>query len=76
MLTLFFASEPVTDAARAEACDTPLFARFHRTMRDRGILVPPSQFEAWFVSLAHSEADIDRTVEAAAESLREIDGCE
>ncbi|GBD17747.1 Glutamate-1-semialdehyde 2,1-aminomutase [bacterium HR27] len=73
MLTLFFTSEPVTDAARAEACDTGLFARFHRAMRDRGILLPPSQFEAWFVSLAHSETDIDRTVEAAAESLRAID---
>lgn len=73
MLTLFFTSEPVTDAARAEACDTGLFARFHRAMRDRGILLPPSQFEAWFVSLAHSETDIDRTVEAAAESLQAID---
>ncbi len=73
MLTLFFTSEPVTDAARAEACDTGLFAPFHRAMRDRGILLPPSQFEAWFVSLAHSETDIDRTVEAAAESLQAID---
>jgi len=72
MLTLFFTEQPVTDAQRAEACDTARFAAFHRAMRERGVLLPPSQFEAWFLSLAHSEADIERTVEAAAEALREI----
>ncbi|MCX7622375.1 MAG: glutamate-1-semialdehyde 2,1-aminomutase [Thermomicrobium sp.] len=72
MLTLFFSSEPVTDAGRAETCDVARFAAFHRAMRRRGILLPPSQFEAWFVSLAHTEDDVDRTVEAAADALREI----
>ena len=46
-------------------------ARFCRAMLDRGVYPPPSQFEAWFVSLAHDEAAIDRTVEAAADSLAE-----
>ncbi len=72
MLTLFFSEQPVLDAQQAEACDIARFAAFHRAMRRRGILLPPSQFEAWFVSLAHSEADIQRTIDAAAEALREI----
>jgi len=46
-----------------------MFARFFHAMLERGIYLPPSQFEAMFVSLAHSEADIDRTVEAVRESL-------
>jgi glutamate-1-semialdehyde 2,1-aminomutase len=71
LTTLFFSPEPVTDFAAASACDTEAHARFCRAMLDRGVYPPPSQFEAWFVSLAHSEATIDRTLEAAAESLDE-----
>jgi glutamate-1-semialdehyde 2,1-aminomutase len=71
LLTLFFSTEPVVDFATASACDTAAHARFCRAMLERGVYPPPSQFEAWFVSLAHDEAAIDRTVEAAAESLRE-----
>jgi glutamate-1-semialdehyde 2,1-aminomutase len=71
LLTLFFSPEPVVDFATASACDTEAHARFCRAMLDRGIYPPPSQFEAWFVSLAHDEAAIDRTIEAAAESLRD-----
>jgi len=71
LLTLFFSPEPVHDFAAAAACDTEAHARFCRAMLERGVYPPPSQFEAWFVSLAHDEAAIDRTVEAAAESLRE-----
>lgn len=72
MLTLFFTEAPVTNARQAEAADTARFAAFHRAMRKRGILLPPSQFEAWFLSLAHEEADVDRTVAAAGEALREV----
>jgi glutamate-1-semialdehyde 2,1-aminomutase len=70
LLTLFFSTEPVTDFDAASACDLEAHARFCRAMLDRGIYPPPSQFEAWFVSLAHDEAVIDRTLEAAAEALR------
>jgi glutamate-1-semialdehyde 2,1-aminomutase len=71
LLTLFFTDEPVADFATAAACDLDAHARFCRAMLDRGIYPPPSQFEAWFVSLAHDEASIDRTLEAAEESLGE-----
>jgi glutamate-1-semialdehyde 2,1-aminomutase len=71
LLTLFFSAEPVTDFAAAADCDLEAHARFCRAMLERGIYPPPSQFEAWFVSLAHGEAEIERTLEAAAESLDE-----
>ena len=69
LLTLFFSSEPVTDYAAAKKCDTKRFASFFRAMLDRGIFLAPSQFEAAFVSCAHTDADIDRTIEAIRESL-------
>ncbi len=69
LVTLFFSAEPVTDFASASACDLDAHARFCRAMLDRGVYPPPSQFEAWFVSLAHDEDSIDRTLEAAAEAL-------
>jgi glutamate-1-semialdehyde 2,1-aminomutase len=71
MLSLFFRPAPPRDYAEARESDTTAFARFHRAMRQRGILIPPSQFETWFVSLAHNEPEIDATVRAAAEALRE-----
>jgi glutamate-1-semialdehyde 2,1-aminomutase len=71
LVTLFFSAEPVEDFAAASACDLDAHARFCRAMLERGVYPPPSQFEAWFVSLAHDEAAIDRTLEAAAESLGE-----
>jgi glutamate-1-semialdehyde 2,1-aminomutase len=71
LVTLFFSSEPVGDFAAAAACDLDAHARFCRAMLGRGVYPPPSQFEAWFVSLAHDEEAIDRTLEAAAESLDE-----
>ena len=74
LLTLFFSAEPVRDYDAARACDTEAHARFCRAMLDRGVYPPPSQFEAWFVSLAHDEATVDRTLEAAAESLAEALG--
>jgi glutamate-1-semialdehyde 2,1-aminomutase len=69
LLTLFFNPEPVTDFAGAVACDLEAHARFCRALLERGVYPPPSQFEAWFVCLAHDEASIDRTLEAAAEAL-------
>jgi glutamate-1-semialdehyde 2,1-aminomutase len=71
ILTAFFSTAPVVDFAAASACDTAAHARFCRAMLERGVYPPPSQFEAWFVSLAHDEAAIDRTVEAAGEALQE-----
>jgi glutamate-1-semialdehyde 2,1-aminomutase len=72
LLTLFFAPVTVRDYAGAKQSDTARFAAFHRAMLGQGILLPPSQFEAWFVSAAHSEEDIDRTIEAAGASLKAI----
>jgi len=71
LLTLFFSQEPVVDFATASAADTEAHARFCRAMLERGVYPPPSQFEAWFVSLAHDEEAIDRTLEAAGEALGE-----
>ena len=71
LLTLFFSADPVADFAAAATCDLEAHARFCRAMLARGVYPPPSQFEAWFVSLAHGEAAIERTLEAAAESLEE-----
>ena len=59
------------DFAGATTCDLEAYGRFCRAMLDRGIYAPPSQFEAWFVSLAHDEAAIDRTAEAASEAFAE-----
>jgi glutamate-1-semialdehyde 2,1-aminomutase len=69
MLTLFFARGPITDYASAKTADTARFGTFFRNMRDRGVFLPPSQFEAMFVSLAHTDEDITQIVSAAAASL-------
>lgn len=71
LVTLFFSAEPVNDFAGAAGCDLAAHARFCRAMLERGIYPPPSQFEAWFVSLAHDEAAIERTLDAVGESLGE-----
>jgi glutamate-1-semialdehyde 2,1-aminomutase len=71
LLTLFFSADPVSDFAAASACDLEAHTRFCRAMLDSGVYPPPSQFEAWFVSLAHDEETIDRTLEAAAGALEE-----
>lgn len=71
MLTVFFSPEPVFDAASARRCDARRFGRFFHAMLERGVYLPPSQFEAAFVSLAHSQEDIALTVDAAREAFRE-----
>jgi len=70
--TIFFTDEPVRDYAGAKRSDTQRYARFFREMLDRGIFLAPSQFEAAFVSAAHTAGDIDRTVAAAVDSLKLI----
>ena len=69
MLTLFFSKSPVTDYDTAKQADTARFGSFFRKMRDRGVFLPPSQFEAMFVSLAHTDEDIDQIVTAAKASV-------
>jgi glutamate-1-semialdehyde 2,1-aminomutase len=72
MMTAFFCASPVANYAGARRADTARFAAFFHAMLDRGVYLPPSQFEAAFVSAAHSDADIDATVAAAEESLAAI----
>jgi glutamate-1-semialdehyde 2,1-aminomutase len=66
---MFLGPERVRDADEARTSDSAMFAKFFHAMLDRGINIPPSQFEALFISTAHTDADIDRTIAAAAESL-------
>jgi glutamate-1-semialdehyde 2,1-aminomutase len=69
MMTWFFCDTPVTGYDSAKKSDTKKFAKFFHAMLERGIYLPPSQYEALFVSTAHTEEDIARTVEAAKESF-------
>jgi glutamate-1-semialdehyde 2,1-aminomutase len=69
MMTWFFTPEPVTDYASAKRSDTARFARFFHAMLERGIYLPPSQYEALFVSAVHTPADIEATVQSARESF-------
>lgn len=72
MVTLFFSPGPITTFSDIRPDAPKRFSRFWRGMRDHGILLPPSQYEAWFVSGAHTEADIDRTIEAAKDVLSQF----
>ena len=67
MWTWFFTQSPVTDFTSASGSDTARFGRFHRLMLDRGVWLPPSQYEAAFLGTAHTDADIAETMEAARE---------
>ena len=69
LLTMFFTNEPVTDFASAKLADTERYAAYFRGMLERGVFLAPSQFEAMFVSAAHSDDDIAATIEAAGEAL-------
>ena len=75
MVGFFFADGPVTDLAGAKRSDTALYGRFFHAMLDRGIYLAPSQFEAGFLSLAHIEADIERTIAACDDALAEVYAC-
>ena len=72
LLTAFFSEQVISDYASARSCDTAVFARFFRGMMEQGIYWPPSQFEAAFLSLAHSRRDIYATVKAAKRVFRQI----
>jgi glutamate-1-semialdehyde 2,1-aminomutase len=69
LLTVFFSHEPVADYEGAKASDRDAFAAFCRAMLERGVYVPPSPFEAWFPSLAHTAEHVERTVTAAREAF-------
>ena len=72
LLTPFFTDRPVRDYQSALAADTAAYARFFRGMLARGIYLPPSQFEAWFISGAHTPRDIDKTVKAARDAMTDV----
>ncbi|HET6489055.1 MAG TPA: glutamate-1-semialdehyde 2,1-aminomutase [Syntrophales bacterium] len=72
MFTIFFTDSDVTDLASASRCDTRLFARFFNAMLRQGVSLPPSQFETAFLSFAHSDEEIERTLEACRKSLAEM----
>jgi len=74
LLTPFFCAGPVDDYADAQAADSDRSAAFTRAMLDRGVFLPPSRFEAWFPSLAHTDEQIEQTLAAAAEALHEVAG--
>jgi glutamate-1-semialdehyde 2,1-aminomutase len=69
LVTVFFSADPVRDFAAASASNTAAYGRFCRAMLDRGVYPPASQFEAWFPSLAHDEAVLAQTIDAAAEAF-------
>jgi glutamate-1-semialdehyde 2,1-aminomutase len=72
LLTIFFTPGPVRNYADAKRSDTKRYAMFFREMLDHGIFLAPSQFEAAFVSAAHTSRDIDRTLAAGRESVQAI----
>jgi len=71
IVTPFFTDRPVRDYASAISSNTDQYARFFRAMIRRGVYPPPSQFEAWFLSAAHTERDVDKTIKAAREAMRD-----
>jgi glutamate-1-semialdehyde 2,1-aminomutase len=72
MFTWFFTPEDVSDFATASQSNTAAFAKFHRGMIERGVWLPPSQFEAAFVSAAHGQVEVDAILAAASGALREV----
>jgi len=72
VLTPFFTDRVVRSYADATSADTDQYAKFFRRMLERGIYPPPSQFEAWFLSAAHTSKDVDRTIAAARESMKSL----
>lgn len=72
MFTWFFTDGQVTDWDSAAKCDTAKFGRFHRAMLNAGVYLPPSQFEAAFLSAAHTDEDVAETVAAAREAFAQI----
>jgi glutamate-1-semialdehyde 2,1-aminomutase len=74
LLTPFFTDRPVRNFQSATSANTAQYAAFFRGMLARGIYPPPSQFEAWFLSAAHTVKDVDRTITAATGAMRDAAG--
>jgi glutamate-1-semialdehyde 2,1-aminomutase len=74
MFTWFFTAGPVTDWESAARSNTEQFARFFRGMLDNGVYLPPSQYEAAFLSAAHSEEDVQETIAAAKRAMAAVRG--
>lgn len=74
MISLHFSDHPVTDFASAASANNDLFKKYFHAMLDRGVYLPPSPFESWFLNNALTTEDLDATIKAAEESLREISG--
>jgi glutamate-1-semialdehyde 2,1-aminomutase len=72
LVTVFFSDAPVCDYADARACDLAAHAAWCRSLLEAGVYAPPSQFEAWFPSLAHTDEDVDRTIDAAATAFARV----
>jgi glutamate-1-semialdehyde 2,1-aminomutase len=72
MLTVFFNAHPVTNFTEATTSDTKAYANFFHAMLDNGVFLPPSQYEAWFVGLAHTDEVIDKTVAAAKKAFAAV----
>jgi glutamate-1-semialdehyde 2,1-aminomutase len=72
MFTLFFTEGPVRDYRTAKTSDTKRFAQFFIEMMEQGIYLPPSQFEAWFLSLAHTQKDLHKTIEACDSAFKRL----
>jgi glutamate-1-semialdehyde 2,1-aminomutase len=72
LVTPFFTSAPVRDSDSASASNTEAYGRFFRGMLSRGIYPPPSQFEAWFLSSAHTDKHVKKTIDAARSAMREV----
>jgi glutamate-1-semialdehyde 2,1-aminomutase len=72
LLTVFFAAGAVRDYAAAAACDLEAYGRWCRALLARGVYPPPSQFEAWFPSLAHGDAELEQTITAARAAFTEL----
>jgi len=71
LLTPFFTDQPVRDYASATSARADQYGKFFRGMLARGIYPPPSQFEAWFLSAAHTTKDVDRTIKSAHAAMKE-----
>ena len=72
LLTVFFTGAPVRDYEGAKGCDAQAYGAWCRALLARGVYPPPSQFEAWFPSLAHGPEHVGRTIEAAAAAFAEL----
>ncbi len=72
MFTLFFTDEKVTDFDSAKTSDTNKFAKYFNSMLESGVYLPPSQFEACFISAAHNKQNFDKTIKAHYEALKSL----